>query len=648
MRERRYGRPRRTVDRRFAGTAVALVALGALAAGTGMSYAGQNGPGAAVTAAATADCSLVVPPHPLTARGLATPYELVSADGDPGACHEADGGRAAFVQASVVDPATGRVSVYNPLVIDKGARPAVPPVVPALPRNAVVGIWFGFNGDNLTLDDSRGSLAAGNCVNGVTGSIFGQFAYCNARAFFTAATAAIKAGKLKVPPLGTGRDGNPCPTTRDFTVVDQDQSDNVTTAYLVQGTTVAQDTAANRARLPNAIVQVNGSDNLLLVHFVDRALGCSPFQAPDLADNGTLTTSLALDELQAAADQAAPVALVPPNDPMTEAEGHLSVAKLNLYRQGVDMPPVADTRDLAAPYCQQLVELAPARLQRDRDLTRRAASPDPGAANSLFTFLAQRLSGSYGNLGCGRLIKSPDPVRLKVRDGVAVDASFLRPPGTPPSTAPTASTGPTGRPSASPAPTRTPPASTAPSRTPPASPRATGTPRPTRSRTAPAPTAPARDAGTPKASAPSRSAPATATPATRHGTAGAQPTAAAARTAAVQPARTAPRRATPTTRSGAAGTPTAQGSDTAAAGDGTAPDDYSYANDDGVAYPKTRAAIGQGNLAAGPPAAGKSGFFSLAADNPPALIGGGLLLILAGMLIMALITRRRARRPYHR
>ena len=367
MRRRRHRAQRSWSSRQIAAAVSAVVVVAGLGIGTGMSYAGQS----TEAAGPNSNCSLVVPPNPLSAKGLATPYQLVATTGRQGACHEADAAQAAFVQATVVDPATGKVSVYNPLVIDQGTRPAVAPVVPALPRNAVVGIWFGFNGDNLTLRDSGGSLRAGACVNGLAGSIFTQFAYCNAPAFFTAANTAIKAGRLRVPPPGRGRDGNPCPTTRDFTVVDQDQSDNVTSAYLIQGNAVAQDNAAGRAKLPNATVQVNGSDNLLLVQFVDEAVGCRPFEAPDLADNGTPTTSLALDELQAAAGQGAPVALVPPNDPMAEVNGGTSTAKLNLYRQGVDMPPIGQAGTAATAYCRNVVALQPKRLQQDRTLTRR-------------------------------------------------------------------------------------------------------------------------------------------------------------------------------------------------------------------------------------------------------------------------------------
>jgi hypothetical protein len=288
----------------------------------------------------------------------------------------------------------------------------------------VVGIWFGFNGDTLTLRGNDGSLTAGKCVNGTAKSPFGQFAYCNAPAFFTAANAAIAAGKLTVPPMQMGLDGQPCPTTRDFSLVDMDQSDNLPTAYLASrdGRT-AQDTAANRAKLRGEKPLVNASDNLLLDSFVDPALGCVPFTAPDLADNSAPAPSLALNELQAA-NQQAPVAMVPPSDPMALTGTRTSLTKTNLYRAGVDQPPLATVGNTARSYCSNLVGTAPQRLQMDRDLTRQMKSPDPAAANNLFTFLAQRLKESFIELKCGNQLHMGNPVHLKLRNGVAVDATF--------------------------------------------------------------------------------------------------------------------------------------------------------------------------------------------------------------------------------
>lgn len=342
------------------------------------------------------NCTLIVPPAPLTAQGLATPFELVSTNRRKGPCHEANDNQSAFVEATIIDPATGKLAIYRPLVVDRGTQPAAKPVVPTLPAGSVVGMWFGFQGTTLTL-----AGATDGCVNGLRGSPFGQFAYCGAPEFFRAANAAIGAGKLKVPPVGMARDGRPCPTTRDFAVVDQDQSDNLTTRYLelANGRT-AQDNTANVAGLPVRTVLKNASDNGLLTGFINPALGCTAFTAPDLTAGGTPAPSLALNELQAAATKTTPMALVPPNDPMSQVDGKPSVAKINLYRAGVNQPPLNPAVDTAKNYCTNLVSVAAARLRLDRVLTIDAPSPDPAAAKNLFAFLQQRLKGSLTDLAC--------------------------------------------------------------------------------------------------------------------------------------------------------------------------------------------------------------------------------------------------------
>ena len=380
-------------------------------------------------AAVNGDCTLIVPARPLTAKGLATPYQLVATNADNGPCNEANKMQAAFVQGAVIDPATGQISIYNPLVIDQGTQPAVAPVVPKLPTNGIVALWFGSNGNTLTLRGTHGSLRQGNCVNGANGSIFGQFAYCNAPAFFRAANRAIRAGQLTPPALGTAKDGQPCPTVRDFSVVDMDQSDNVTTTYLVtaDGLT-AQMTAANIAAMQNTQTQANGSDNRLLAVALDGALGCTPWMAPDLASPGQMLPALPLNELQAAAQQAAPVALVPLGDPMTLNNNNPDLNKTNVYRRGVDQPAAANM-DAASTttYCQHLLAIGPARIQLDMQFTQGQGSPDPAAANNLFTFLAQRFVASYGpnGLNCVGLLNTPDPVAVTTDgNGVAISATF--------------------------------------------------------------------------------------------------------------------------------------------------------------------------------------------------------------------------------
>jgi hypothetical protein len=379
------------------------------------------------------NCSLIVPNNALSAEGLATPYQLVATDPTAGDCHETNSDQSAFVQAAVLDPATGQISIYDPLVVDQFATPAIPPVVPLLPANAIVALWFGYNGDTLTLQAADGVLSAASCVNGAHGENFGQFAYCNAPAFFKAAHRAIRRGQITIPQLGTALDGRPCPTVRDFLAVDQDQSDNLPTSYLMTSDGMAQKTQANMSRYPDAVTLGNPSDNRLVDVALDGALGCTPWKAADLAEPGQMVPALALNELQARARQGFPVALVPAGDPMVLGHGSKDLVKVNAYRRGVDQPPVAWSFQAdTARYCRNMLRIAPARMMQDQALLMpdaahptRGLSPDPGAADSLFTFLAQRFVASYDILSCGDLLHVPDPISLTINsDGVTTAATI--------------------------------------------------------------------------------------------------------------------------------------------------------------------------------------------------------------------------------
>jgi hypothetical protein len=373
------------------------------------------------------NCTLIIPAHPLTAQGLATPYQLTATDPAMGPCSETNTAQSAFVQGAIFDVTTHHISVYDPLVITKGTQPAIPPVVPQLPKNSIVALWFGFNGAVLTLQGTNNSLQEGNCVNGLPGSPFGQFAYCNAPAFFKAANQAIEQGELVPPPLGIAKNGLECPSTRDFSVVDMDQSDNVTATYLAVGGQTAQNTAANRAQLKNATVLVNPSDETLLSSFIFPALGCHPWTAPNLADNGAPQAALPLNELQASVRQRPPIALVPAGDPMVLFNGEPNLQKLNLYRLGVDQPTVdslnqADTGE----YCKNLRQIQPPRLFFDRPLTIKFASPAPMMASNLFAFLALRFTMTWGpdGLNCAGLLNEQSPIIVIFKNGIAVDAEI--------------------------------------------------------------------------------------------------------------------------------------------------------------------------------------------------------------------------------
>ena len=90
--------------------------------------------------------------------------------------------------------------------------------------------------------------------------------------------------------------------------------------------------------MTNATVENNGSDNGLLDKFVDPALGCTPFTAPNPTNPNGSSASQALNELSARVNQKAPVALLPVNNPQLLVGGQFSVTKTNLYRIETDQP----------------------------------------------------------------------------------------------------------------------------------------------------------------------------------------------------------------------------------------------------------------------------------------------------------------------
>ena len=398
----------------------------------------------AAQAAASMNCTLIVPANPLTAQGLATPWQL--GDGCSMANAATEG---AFVEATILAP-NGQVQVYNPLVITAGTRPAVTPAAPTIASGSQVIIDVGFNGTNLVLQ-GRGARQ-GRCVDALGQSVIGQVSACNAVNFYNLANAEIARGTLTVPPAGTSLDGQPCLTTRSFAVVDQDQSDNVITSYLLNGNgQTAQNTAANATAVAGATTLVNGSDDKLLAAFLDPANGCKAFTAPDATDPTGTSGSQALNELSALVNQHGTIAVVPPNDEMTLVGGAFSVAKTNVYRSLVDQPLLAgnvNPTQVAMDYCQNLTNIQPARNQLDMTRELNFGTPVAAVGNTLATFMGNRLSMSFVNLGCANFgLANPVTVTL---DGnqVATAATFntaqqtaKAPAAVTPTASPTAGTG---------------------------------------------------------------------------------------------------------------------------------------------------------------------------------------------------------------
>ncbi|KAF9237971.1 hypothetical protein BU15DRAFT_75581 [Melanogaster broomeanus] len=428
------------------------------------------------TSIARSQCILKVPSNPLTAQGLATPYELTG-------CNQLEfADQGAFVEAAILDPATGSIQIYNPLVINAGmvavgqgqndtstapttssgtnssthhsstspsttvhapsptvassinsskkaaTTPSagffVPPIVPTIPNGAIVGLWFGSNANNITLTgDTR------VCVNGVGDSVFGQFAYCNGQAWFNAAKAAVQQGLIKVPAPGTGSSGQACPVTRDFRIVDQDQSDNVVTTYLMIGNdTLAQNTPANAKANPDAEVLSNASDNALLNEFIQPSLGCTPYQNPCTTCPSGSSPGLATNELQSNFfPPGGGPALVPLNDPMVLINGQQSLQKVNLYRDGTGQPQANNNNASGLTYCQQFTQSG-LFINLNQKAFTNTSSPAADQATNLFTFLAMRFSMSFGpapGLGCTQLLNIDNPVNLTTDGNDVVTAATI-------------------------------------------------------------------------------------------------------------------------------------------------------------------------------------------------------------------------------
>jgi hypothetical protein len=395
------------------------------------------------------NCTLTVPANPLSATGLATPYVLSSTDGTS-VCSVANPNSGVFVQGAYISPSTGAIHVYNPLVVDStNPTPAAKPIAPTLPADAVVAIFVGSDGINTAFAFTNPhDESAANCLDG-----FGQEAWCNAPAFYAAAHAALVAGKLAAPPLGTGLKEKaplPCPTVRSFRIVDQDQSDNVTTKYLAiasgTGFQYASDTAANRKAFPNAMIIANPSDNLLNSNFIDPAIGCTPWMVPDAQDNNAMVTSMPTDELLANHFQAAPIALVPLSDPMTFQQPFTnvnpttleqidtldveSIFRMNLYRLNVEQPVSLDGVDAdPTAYCANMrtIQLRDM-LIKDGALLEVAPSPVAAAGVNLFAFYANRYAQSYINLNCEQLLGLPSNITIIFNAaGVPIDAKIIAP-----------------------------------------------------------------------------------------------------------------------------------------------------------------------------------------------------------------------------
>jgi hypothetical protein len=392
-------------------------------------------------------CDIIVPANPLSAPGLATPYQLTGPQGTTptqSGCEMSNGAKlGAFVQATILNPATGALSIYEPLVITQGTRPDTPAMKlspPVIPADAIVTIDFGFNGTDLVqVGATPTTLADAHCVSGQAGSAFGPTSFCNGVNFFSAARQAERKGLLKVPSPGTSNaivgsggglgPGRSCPVISNFEVAGLDPGESVTTTYLLNPLTgqTAPDSSTYRSYVAGATLLHGNSADAVLNQYVDPILGCTPFQAPDLSNASVPTFSEALDEIAAGAYQPKPAALVPENAKTVMDGGESDPAKTNLYREELGQAPVsAATNESSSPamYCQNLVDIQTPFLAANLKLLATGQSPVTATADNLLTFLADDLSASFTSLGCQQFHLT-NPVTLKRNSaGTAIAATL--------------------------------------------------------------------------------------------------------------------------------------------------------------------------------------------------------------------------------
>ena len=356
------------------------------------------------------NCFLEVPIDPLN-TGLFKPWFVSSNPNSAINCTQTDSTKASFVEATIFHTDTNTFSIYNPLVLDKGTNPFIPITTAYIKSTDMVVIHFGTNSNSLELISSSlnfNTLGMGNCITKVNNSIFGQFSYCNAENFFKTVNAKINF--INIPPLGVTVYREKCPSVRSFTV-DQDQSDNVLTSYiLTDNNIIAQDTPENQILLRNMNEFLNFITNGRI--YVNKLIGCQPYTAPDFINPTIFKSSLALNEIQASVNNFEPnTASIPPDNPIVLIDNIQSLEKINAYRIGVNQPLLSVlNKTIQTTYCLKMDQYAIPFFFNYQQILSNASSPNIYLANNLLNFLIQRYINNWTVLNCSSVI----PLKLNL------------------------------------------------------------------------------------------------------------------------------------------------------------------------------------------------------------------------------------------
>jgi hypothetical protein len=338
-------------------------------------------------------CNIILPDNLLSSIGLSTPFIYKN-------CNQTIEEEASFAEAVILDTNTGSLSIYTPLIINEGTKPLYPPFVPDIKPTDIVGIWFGSNANVIVLENPDIT-----CINGLPNDPFGQVAACNADNFFKKAYDAYNKNKLKIPNPGVNLYGKKCYTTRNFEIIDMDQSDNVLSQYIIYNNQVGQfsETLLSQLDPNNTKIINNGSDNRLLNIFILPALGCESFKVPDISNNNISRSAQALNELQADIYDMANTALVPLGDPMCLTNGTENINKTNLFRSIVGQPPVDNVVNASTKkYCEKIIKIGIPSLFLDQKYTLNATSPTEN--QNLFEFLMNRMKNTLQQLDCFNIL----------------------------------------------------------------------------------------------------------------------------------------------------------------------------------------------------------------------------------------------------
>lgn len=344
------------------------------------------------------NCGIYLPNQFLTPIGLSTPFILKTISSNI-PCSAINSKTTVFVEATIFDKSTGKLTIYNPLVVNNLSQVAIYPDIPTFASDSVVGLWF----SSTVLSFSFINVYPG-CIDGTLRNKFGYFAYCNADVFFEEIRNNInKIIQGGVPILSLN-----CPTIRSFSFINQYQNYKTLTSYILTNKLqIAQNTVNNRKNLNiMSIIEEYPDGNKLLVNYIHKLLSCETYQVYDNIETNVLKYSLALNEIQT---------YISRNDVTTRA--YLSESnpmilfdyeKFNLYKLGINQP--MNISHNMKDYCISLYKETHQFLSINYDKMIITPSPDNYKGPNLLIFMVIRFMSTWIELNCFKYTNMTSPI----------------------------------------------------------------------------------------------------------------------------------------------------------------------------------------------------------------------------------------------